>query len=180
MAGRDPSFDAYVLKIHEVLDRLDYYRLLGVEPDARIPQIKKAFFGIAAKFHPDRNLDAEERVRQAIYEIFKRLNEAYRVLCDYEKRKAYDRARSDGKVRLESTDRRTTAPKRAEDAIRSREARQFFRQATEALQAGDLMQAELHCKVARSREGESAVIDSLLERIKAAKAEKKKSKQRRS
>jgi curved DNA-binding protein CbpA len=173
MSQRDPNFDAYVLKIHEVLDRLDYYRLLGVEPAARIPQIKKAFFGIAAKFHPDRNRDADPQVQQAIYEIFKRLNEAYRVLCDYEKRKAYDRTRGEGKVRLESTDRRTSAPKTAEDTIKSREARQFFRQATEALQAGDLMQAELHCKVAKSREGENAVIAGLLEQIKAAKAEKK-------
>jgi curved DNA-binding protein CbpA len=178
--ARDPQFDDYVLKIHEVLDRLDYYRLLGVEPEARIPQIKKAFFGIAAKFHPDRNRDADDRVQQAIYDIFKRLNEAYRVLCDYEKRKAYDRTRSEGKVRLETTDRRGTAPKSAEDTMRSREARQFYRQAQEALQSGDLMQAELHAKVAKSREGENAAIAALIEQIKEAKAAKKKDRKKRS
>jgi len=176
MGERDPSFDAYVLKIYEVLDRLDYYRLLGVEPEARIPQIKKAFFGIAAKFHPDRNRDADERVRHAIYEIFKRLNEAYRVLCDYEKRKAYDRSRTEGKVRLENTDRRTTAPKTAEDTLRSREARQFYRKAKEAFDSGDLMHAELHGKVAKSREGDNPIIESLLAQIKEAKAAKKKKK----
>ncbi|HUT77787.1 MAG TPA: DnaJ domain-containing protein, partial [Polyangia bacterium] len=83
MTVRDPAFDAYVLQIHAVLERLDYYRLLGVDRGARIPEIKRAFFGIAARFHPDRNRDAEQAVAAAIYEIFKRLNEAYRVLCDH-------------------------------------------------------------------------------------------------
>ena len=180
--ARDPSFDAYVLKIHEVLDRLDYYRLLGVDKSARIPEIKKAFYSIAAKFHPDRNRDADEVVRQAIYEIFKRLNEAYGVLCDYEKRQAYDSAIAEGKVRLELETRRTVVPKTAEDTMKSREARQFYRQAAEALKGGNLLQAELHIKVARTREGEdNAAIESLFAKIqeaKAAEAAAKKAKRR--
>ncbi|MBW2278272.1 MAG: DnaJ domain-containing protein [Deltaproteobacteria bacterium] len=168
---RDPSFDAYVLKIHEVLDKLDYYRLLGVGQTARIPEIKKAFYSIAAKFHPDRNRDADEVVRTAIYEIFKRLNEAYGVLCDYEKRQAYDAGVAEGKVRLEHETRRTMVPKTAEDSMKSRESRQFYRQATEALKGDNLLQAELHIKVARSREGEgNAAIESLFAKIQEAKA----------
>jgi DnaJ-class molecular chaperone len=183
MAERDPSFDAYVLKIHEVLDQLDYYRLLGVTPTARIPEIKKAFYAIAAKFHPDRNRDADEVVRQAIYEIFKRLNEGYGVLCDYEKRRAYDGGLAEGKVRLELDGRRTTVPKTAEDTMKSREARQFYRQALEALKQGSLLQAELHIKVARSHEGDdNASIESLFAKIQEAKvkaAEEKKQKRRK-
>ena len=59
MKSRDPQFDNYVLKIHAVLDRIDYYRLLGVKHDATRADIKKAFHGIARKFHPDRNRDAD-------------------------------------------------------------------------------------------------------------------------
>jgi DnaJ-class molecular chaperone len=176
MTGRDKDFDAYVLQIHGVLDRLDYYRLLGVAKDARIPEIKKAFFAIAARFHPDRNRDADAVVTAAIYDIFKRLNEAYRVLCDYEKRKPYDLGLASGKTRLEQDGRRNVAPKTAEDAMRSREARQFYRQAVEALKAGNLMQAELHVKVAKNKEGANEAIEELIAKIEAAKTEKKKPK----
>lgn len=174
MANRDPEFDAYVLKIFEVLDRLDYYRLLGIPHDAKVPQIKKAFFGIATKFHPDRNRDAEEQVKGAIYAIFKRLNEAYRILCDHEKRKLYDRDLTQGKTRLEQDGRRKVAPKTPEDTMKSREARQFFRKAVEALEGGNILQAELHGKVAASREGNNEFIAELLEKIKETKQAKKK------
>jgi len=176
MSGRDPDFDAYVLKIHEVLCRLDYYRLLGVDRSAKIPEIKKAFFSIAGKFHPDRNRDADETVSQAIYNIFKRLNEAYRVLCDYEKRVLYDEGLDGGSTRFENEGRRTMIPKTAEETMTSREARQFYRQAAEALKSGNLMQADLHIKVASKREGENKAIEELMEKIDTALAEKKKKK----
>lgn len=62
----------------------DYYQTLGVPRDAPIEDIKKAFRKLARKYHPDvsKEADAEERMRD--------LNEAYTVLCDPEKRAAYD------------------------------------------------------------------------------------------
>ena len=62
-------------------------------------------------------------------------------------------------------------PKTAEDTMKSRESRQFYRQATEALKGDNLLQAELHIKVARSREGEgNAAIESLFAKVQEAKA----------
>jgi molecular chaperone DnaJ len=63
----------------------DYYEVLGVARDASPGDIKKAFRGRARDVHPDTSdhEDAEER--------FKRLNEAYEVLSDPEKRATYDR-----------------------------------------------------------------------------------------
>lgn len=62
----------------------DYYETLGVPRDATQAQIRKAFLQLARKWHPDLNKEpgAEER--------FKGINEAYEVLGDEEKRKAYD------------------------------------------------------------------------------------------
>src|SRR6478735_4055441 len=63
----------------------DYYEVLGVAKNADEAEIKKAYRRIAMKFHPDRNPDdpkAEEK--------FKEASEAYEVLSDAEKRKAYD------------------------------------------------------------------------------------------
>jgi molecular chaperone DnaJ len=63
----------------------DHYEVLGVSRDASADEIKKAFRGRARDVHPDTSdhADAEER--------FKRLNEAYEVLSDPEKRAMYDR-----------------------------------------------------------------------------------------
>lgn len=68
----------------------DYYQILGISKTADIEEIKKAYRKLALKFHPDRNPNdkvAEER--------FKKINEAYAVLSDPEKRKQYDRFGSD-------------------------------------------------------------------------------------
>jgi curved DNA-binding protein CbpA len=171
---RDPAFDDYVHKIHAVLDRLDYYKLLGVDRGARLPAVKKAFFTIAAKFHPDRNRDADDRTAQAFYDIFKRLNEAYRVLGDHEKRALYDAGLAEGKMRLVIEERKTAVPKTPEETIKSKEARQFFLSARDALKTGNLMQAELHIMMAKAREPENLAIESIAAQVLSAKAAKQK------
>jgi curved DNA-binding protein CbpA len=176
MNKRDPQFDAYVLKIHEVLDRLDYYRLLGVDPKARHADVRKAFYAIAAKFHPDRNRNADPRVQRALYDIFKRLNESYRVLGDPQKRATYDEGLRSGEVRFVQDMRRNKGPRNPEDSIQSPQARQFYRQAADELEAGNLMNADLHLKVAASREPGSQAIVDLAEKLKAAKQEAKNKK----
>ena len=69
----------------------DYYRLLGVSKSATETEIKKAYRKLALQYHPDRNpgdKGAEEK--------FKKINEAYAVLSDKEKRAQYDRFGSAG------------------------------------------------------------------------------------
>src|SRR5678815_5773977 len=63
----------------------DYYEVLGVNRDASEDDLKKSYRKLAMKWHPDRNPDnpkAEEH--------FKEAKEAYEVLCDAQKRAAYD------------------------------------------------------------------------------------------
>jgi molecular chaperone DnaJ len=63
----------------------DYYEVLGVNRDASEEDIKKAYRKLAMKFHPDRNPDSKESE-----EKFKEAKEAYEVLSEADKRRAYD------------------------------------------------------------------------------------------
>jgi len=67
-------------------DRMkDFYEILGVEETADAAAIKKAYRGLARKYHPDKNPDDKESERK-----FKEIQEAYEILSDSEKRKKYD------------------------------------------------------------------------------------------
>ncbi len=64
----------------------DYYSVLGVGRDASDADIKRAYRGLARKYHPD---VAEDKA--AAETRFKAINEAYEVLGDAQKRQHYDR-----------------------------------------------------------------------------------------
>lgn len=68
----------------------DLYQVLGVNRDASQDEIKKAHRKLALKYHPDKNPDDE-----VARENFKRVQEAYDVLSDEEKRTAYDQYGAD-------------------------------------------------------------------------------------
>ncbi len=67
----------------------DYYRILGVDQHAEAKKIKEAYRELAFKYHPDRN---EKNPNSS--EMMKSVNEAYAVLSNSEKRRAYDAMRS--------------------------------------------------------------------------------------
>ncbi|MCW1930666.1 MAG: molecular chaperone DnaJ [Candidatus Kerfeldbacteria bacterium] len=60
----------------------DYYNILGVGKSASQDEIKKAFRKLAHQHHPDKEGGDVEK--------FKEINEAYQILSDEQKRKAYD------------------------------------------------------------------------------------------
>lgn len=67
-------------------EKRDYYEVLGIDKNADDATIKKAYRGMAKKYHPDLNpgdATAEEK--------FKEVNEAYSVLSDADKKAKYDR-----------------------------------------------------------------------------------------
>jgi len=68
------------------VSKADYYEVLGVSRDASEQELKSAYRKLALKYHPDRNPGDH-----AAEEKFKEASEAYQVLCDADKRAAYDR-----------------------------------------------------------------------------------------
>jgi molecular chaperone DnaJ len=67
------------------MSKTDYYELLDVSRNVDAQGLKKAFRKKAMECHPDRNPDNAEAEQK-----FKELNEAYEVLKDPQKRRAYD------------------------------------------------------------------------------------------
>jgi molecular chaperone DnaJ len=63
----------------------DFYQILGVNKNASIADIKKAYRKLARKYHPD--LNPGDKVSE---QKFKEINEAHETLKDPEKKKQYD------------------------------------------------------------------------------------------
>jgi hypothetical protein len=63
---------------------LDYYKVLGVSPQATSKEIKLAYRKLAVLYHPDKNPDPK------VAERFKEITEAYNTLSDEEARRLYD------------------------------------------------------------------------------------------
>ena len=68
----------------KIIEKKDYYDILGVEKNADETQIKRAYRKLAIKFHPDKN-----KAKNA-EEAFKKVNQAFSVLSDKNKRQNYD------------------------------------------------------------------------------------------
>jgi len=68
----------------------DYYKILGLEPDANLKAIKTAYRKLAHKFHPDMNPDKDAGAK------FREVAEAYQVLKDEQLRAEFDELRQYG------------------------------------------------------------------------------------
>jgi len=80
-----------VIEMHESFTSKNYYQILNVPKTSNGDDIKKAYFNLARRFHPDRfDREVQAAYRDQIDEVFHGITNAYRTLINKEKRKAYD------------------------------------------------------------------------------------------
>jgi molecular chaperone DnaJ len=69
-----------------LLDSRGYYALLGVSEQATYHELKRAYRRLARKYHPDRNNSSHAE------SMIKKINAAFEILSDQDKRFQYDRS----------------------------------------------------------------------------------------
>ncbi len=73
------------------LPSLDYYQIFNVSRGASEGEIKKIYFDMARKYHPDSfERDLPPELRKKIEDVFDQITKAYETLTDKEKREEYD------------------------------------------------------------------------------------------
>jgi curved DNA-binding protein CbpA len=82
-------FEQELRHLIELTGKGTYYQLLGVTPDCQGSQIKKSYYSLARKFHPDNHVGSRELTR--VRDLMIVITEAYKTLENEDKRTAYDK-----------------------------------------------------------------------------------------
>ncbi len=140
-----------VAALARIMEELDYYELLHIEPTATTAEIRRAYHASSRNFHPDANRHLDEDLRNHCGRISKRVTEAYCVLRDARRRRSYDARRGEaGGLRIQLAEARSshTEHRRAEISGATPQGRQFHAKAEAAARAGNLAGAIQHLRMA--------------------------------
>ncbi|UCE79657.1 MAG: DnaJ domain-containing protein [Nitrospiraceae bacterium] len=122
--------EAFVAKIETLYRdhvRLGYHGVLGLQKDASIDDIKKAYYKAAKEYHPDRHLHFQSKsIKHKLNVIFAYISEAYAVLS------------RQGSITLSGISDRTEEP---EPPDQKKTARMKFNEGRDHLEDRDIEQA---------------------------------------
>jgi DnaJ-class molecular chaperone len=158
--------------LDKIIDELDYYQLLHVEQDASTREIRRAYHETSRAFHPDTKRSLEPDLIAACQRIAKRVTEAYCVLRDGRRRRAYDQLLdSGGGHRIQLAEARAADAKQSSEKRQGKtpQGKQFFQKASEDMARGNFAGAEQNIKMAMTFEPDNDVFKEQLEDIRKRK-----------
>ena len=165
-----PAVDALeIAALSKIMDELDYYQLLNVEPSASTTDIRKAFHVSSRNFHPDANRDLVGELRDQCRQISKRVTEAYCVLRDTRRRNAYDARISDGdslRIQIAEAKNAHDEQRKVERSGATAQGRQFHGKAEADLKTGNLTGAIQNIQMALTFEAGNAGFKSMLQELR--------------
>jgi DnaJ-domain-containing protein 1 len=168
------GWDDFRTQVHELRDQLetlDYYQLLKIPAGATVAEVKDAYFRCSVELHPDRFMllpDAE--LRADIYEVYKRISEAFKVLINPEIRGRYDAmlAGNDGPRTLRYLEHPRPQLSDGEDPTADAStpaAKRYLRYANLAEAEGNLRSARMYLTLALQCEPHSTPLRSRLDAV---------------
>ncbi len=86
---------------------MTHYEVLGVPPSASPAEVRRAYVRAARVAHPDFHTDADATTRSGAEERMRRVNQAWAVLGDDDRRRAYDRTLAEGEQEARVAERRS-------------------------------------------------------------------------
>jgi len=143
-----------------LLGEMNYYELLHLRRDAGSADVKRAYHATTRVFHPDANRALEPELQEAVRQIAMRVSEAYSVLRDPRRRRAYDmRLSEDGRIRMQLAEASNEAGRRdaSERGGRTREGQRFYKMAMADLKRHDYAAAARNLQTALTFEPDNAL-----------------------
>lgn len=140
--------------IHELLPELDHYQILGLQQDAPQNAVDACYRTESRRLHPDRHIaGATPEFKAQANEVFKAVNEAYRVLRDPDSRATYDaqrRATSTAEARQIAAE--AEAARDPTKAARTPKGEKFWKLALQAWNEGNFSSCVMNIDFALSFE----------------------------
>jgi DnaJ-class molecular chaperone len=160
--------------LHELLDELDYYKILLLDRDAAQAEVDPSFRQVTRKMHPDRLARLnDEALKEKANDIFRLANEAYRHLKDPDTRARYDLGLADGNLRM-SADGRSKARQEAdaksnpELAAKTPQGEKYFKMALKCWNDGDFRGAVMQLRFAIQFESGNEIFEEWLAKAEEA------------
>ncbi|MEE8580524.1 MAG: DnaJ domain-containing protein [Myxococcota bacterium] len=160
---------AEIRALSKIIEELDYYQILHIERDASPTTLKKAYYATSRAYHPDANRHLDPDLRAGCDRITKRLTEAYCVVRDPRRRRAYDQKLAGGHgLRMQLAEAKAAHAKQESEERQGKTAqgRQFFQKAMQALERDDRTGAIQNLQMAQTFEPDNAYFKEKLEEVR--------------
>lgn len=166
-----PEWAAETKQIARDLDLLDYFQILGCEPNTPLADIKQRYHQLQKNYHPDAFFGSpDEELRTAVLKIAKRVAEAYVILRDPVKRARYTRditgPERASKLRYTEESEQELRREQLQQTGKTPQGQKLFKKATDAMKAGDWAAAERDLRTALIFEPDSELFTKTLAEVR--------------
>jgi DnaJ-class molecular chaperone len=162
---------AEVRALAMLIDELDYYQLLEIPREAPASAVKRAYYTVTRRLHPDANRGLPAADREALENVARRVSEAYQVLRDGRRRQSYDAqlaSGAGGRIRLAEAEAQAEREAVAHHLGRTPNGRRYFNLARGDIDRGDLASAQRNLRTALTFEADNAYFKQKLDEVTAA------------